>query len=166
MTRSLASVIIFMAPLWLLELKHALPAFPLVGAAPDPLILAAVIAGMRAAPERAALFGAVAGLLVDLPSEIPLGLGGARLSLLALAVSRARTTLALDSGGALAVVAFVVTGLFEISGALILDSFAEVDLGALAGRCVRIAIATAVVAPLAWSPAIALFQATRSSRQA
>src|SRR5262245_55182743 len=116
MKRSLASFIIFIAPLWLLELKRALPALPLVGAAPDPLVLAAVIAGLRAAPERAALFGAVAGLLVDLPSDVPLGLGGARLSLLALAVSRARTTLALDSAGALTVVALVVAGLFEISG--------------------------------------------------
>jgi rod shape-determining protein MreD len=69
-----------------LTLQHSLMADLRIGdVQPDLLLLVAILAGMVGGPERGALIGFVAGLLVDLFAPTPLGLSALSFSLVGFA---------------------------------------------------------------------------------
>jgi rod shape-determining protein MreD len=174
--RALAPILLYAAPLILVELRRAIPG--LVGLtehAPDPVLLAVVFAALRFRPDGACLFAAAAGLLGDLPSGTPFGLGGARLALVAALVATLRRqidttapfvpTLAVLGAGLLdrSLAAIVLDGAGE-GGLVPGDAAASVPLLAVLAHGALDAFATLLLVPLLWPAGEALRAAASPKR--
>jgi rod shape-determining protein MreD len=158
MSRSLAAQLLVLASPWLLvELGRGTPALlGLEACAPDWVAIAATFAALRVAPGSACLWAAAAGLLEDVPSGTPFGLGGARRALLVALLHGERHELEQASP---------VFRILACAGLAFADKLllglelaareGGVPLGAVAAQAGLIALATAVVAPVAW-PALEL----------
>ncbi|MBI3725256.1 rod shape-determining protein MreD, partial [bacterium] len=162
MRRTLASLVLLASPLWILELRRAIPALSgLELFSPDPILLGVAFAALRAEPLAACIFAAVLGALLDLPSGTPFGLGAARLALGAAFLGSLRSQVRADAW----VVAPLAVLLFAIASkaveALVLEACQDVALLPLVGRGALVALATAAATPLLWPAGEALLASAR-----
>ncbi len=149
--RELALALAYAAPWLLVALRRAIPeTLGLERAAPDPVLLAVVVAGVTARPLPACLFAAAAGLLGDVPSGTPFGLGGARLALVAALIATTRRQL--DTNTPLVPSLLVLgAGLLDRAlAAIVLDATGDVPLRALLVQGALDALATVALVPLLW----------------
>lgn len=130
----------------------------LPGATP-PLVMVLVIgAAMRRTPNRAALIGFIAGLIVDVmpPSTTPLGVSAFALAILGYAISNMRDLMENSVGLPLLAVAFA--GLFVPLSRAVHVAFIGADIGAveplwmvlLTSPLYSVMLATIILPTLSW----------------
>jgi hypothetical protein len=144
----LRTLLALSSPLWLLELRRALPAWPWLEVSTDPLLLAAAFLALRASPLSASLAGGVTGLLLDLHGDVRLGLGAALLSATAWVFACAKGTFLLDRPFTRPLFVLLFALAFELPRALLVHVAHDASLLALAERGARIALATAIATPV------------------
>jgi rod shape-determining protein MreD len=160
-----AQLLVAASPVLLLELGRGFAELAQVErCAPDWVSIAAAVAALRSEPSAACIWAAGAGLVEDLPSGTPFGLGGARRALLVAILHALRRQW--DAGSPLmrplAAAALAFADKLLLAAAL--GTWSEgVALGPLAARAALVALATAVAAPVLW-PAIDAVRVAASDR--
>ncbi|MCO5169294.1 MAG: hypothetical protein M9894_23365 [Planctomycetes bacterium] len=158
----LAALLLLLAPLWVLAVRQALAAASPWSPAPDALLAAAAAAAWSAPAGRAALFAAVTGCLADASCDAPFGLLGARLAaLVALFAPLRRGVEAGAPGQVVLVLAFAAAERSLAALTLALTAPEPVSVAALLPRAGWTALATALLAPLAFGAARALLPPER-----
>ncbi len=163
--KELASLLLYAAPLVLVAMRRVLPdLLGLTEHAPDPVIVAVAIAALRFPKEGACLFAAAAGLLGDLPSGTPFGLGGARLALVAIFASSLRRHVDLGVPFVPSLAVLTLALLDRAIAAIVLDACQDVRLLPLLARGALDATASVALVPLLWPAGELLHSLTRATR--
>lgn len=155
----LVPLLVLTAPVWVLALRHALsPLIAINAVGPDVALVAVVAVAWTRAPFAAVLFATALGLGLDLCSDTPWGLGGARMGALAAVFVRLRRGVALaELPGGKALLVFGFALLERSLAALTLKAFVpEVELAHLLPRAAWIALYTAALAPIGFAVAARL----------
>ncbi|HZV00154.1 MAG TPA: rod shape-determining protein MreD [Planctomycetota bacterium] len=160
--RSLATLLLWLAPFALVALRRAIPPFfGLETHAPDPVIVGVAFAALRFSPLEASLFSAAAGLLADVPSGTPFGLAAARLALVASVLASVRRQVDTRSPFVPSILVFTASLVDRALAAIVLDASGDVPLGGLLGRGFLDAAFTVVLVPILWPAAETLRAAAR-----
>ena len=147
----LASILVLLAPVWVLALgQSGAEALRVGSVAPELIVLAAATVSWTRPGFGAVAFAVFLGCCADVTSGVPWGLAAARLGLLAAIFSSLRQALATEVPGA----DVLVLGCFligdRVAHALILDLWIpQLDLGVALARGGWIALYTTALAPLA-----------------